>query len=284
MTTTFPVAPLVSASDLPGGPWLRAGEAPGDPLTGLAGETVLVRDDSISGEHRAGLWRTDPDVRSFAYAAPAGDLTLVILKGSATLTATASGATYEVRPGTTLSQPRDLALSWEVGADPLRAFWVHWRGPEAGTTGDTLFIGHIDDDGADAWEPYEWVDEDGEVWNCGQNNFLRVTGSTGSLRCGIWRNGPAPAAGDPLPVASGTGRCSGRHCAGHLIGASRGKGDETMILIDGTAHIENHDSGREVDVAADDIIGQYLGPQITWTSTAPYMRKFFVMTNADPAA
>jgi hypothetical protein len=150
------------------------------------------------------------------------------------------------------------------------------------TPEDSLYVRHIDDDEPDAWEKYEWVDENGQYWQCGENLVMRSTGSTGSLKFGLWRSGPPTRDGVPVEFDAPADHpaCFGNRCVGHTISASRGIGDESMFLLDGAAHIVNHDSGEEFDVAAGDIIAQWMGPNITWTSQVPYMRKVFIMTNA----
>ncbi|GAA0990983.1 cupin domain-containing protein [Subtercola frigoramans] len=269
--------------------------APGswvEPASGTQtkGESVVIREGSTTGLHRAGLWRSgigvpgcEPDGSCrIDYSAPDGDETLVVLDGEARVTVTGTGETHVLRPGSIVSHPKGLGLTWEITSAAFRKFWVIWDSPDAAAADDHLYVRHVDDDDPASWEPYEWDDADGRHWRCGENLVMRSTGSTGSLKCGLWRSGPDTGDGTELaavtPEAGSV--CEGSRCAGHTISASRGIGDESMLLLNGRAHIVNHDSGEEFDVEPGDIIAQYMGPNITWTSKSRYMKKFFIMTNA----
>jgi uncharacterized cupin superfamily protein len=255
----------------------------------VKGEVNVIRPDSVSGDHRAGLWRTGVGVAGceadgscrFEFTAPDGDETIVVLEGTATVTVSATGDQYFLVAGSTLSHPKGLEVTWETAAPGFTSFWVHWNSALSTAKDDRLYVGHVDDD-EDSWEPYQW-EADGSHWNCGENYVLRSSGSSGSFRCGIWRSGPDLGGGasvDLEPPAVGA-VCVGDRCAGHRISSSRGIGDESMLLLEGKAHIVNEDSGEEFDVAAGDIIAQYIGPRITWTSKTAHVKKFWIMTNAE---
>jgi hypothetical protein len=111
--------------------------------------------------------------------------------------------------------------------------------------------------------------------------MLRPTGSTGSLRCGLWRNareGSASAVPDLLV-------CMGAQCAGHRMGCARGLGDETMLMLDGHAEVVDEDTGEKYLVKPGDVIAVHEGLNSRWTSKSVFMRKFWLMTNAElPAA
>lgn len=226
--------------DMPSARWVAATWTAADGSTTLVGELALIRTQASSGNHRAGLWRSGGGSAgcaadggcSFNTSALDGDETFLVLQGTATMTVTATGARHTLRPGSIVSHPKGLAVHWETGPGPFRSFWVRWDSEHAATAESTLFVGHVDDDPL-GWEPYEWVEpENGFTYCCGEMLMLRRSGSTGTLRCGIWRS--APVGDEPTGALAA---CADGRCAGHRIGSARGVGDETMILLEGSARL-----------------------------------------------
>jgi uncharacterized cupin superfamily protein len=260
-----------------------------DPRFGqqLKGESVTIRPLSSSGRHTAGLWRSgvgiagcEPDGScDVEFSAPDADIALIVLEGRGTVTVASAGESYDLRPGSILSQPRDLETSWHLDGGQFRALWVRWENDQ--TDAAAFAISHVDEEPA-GWQLYEWNDPtDGTYWNCGENNVLRSTGSDATLMCGVWRSGTRPdgdADADRSDAVQDLSACRGPLCAGHITSASRGNGDETMIILEGRAILVNEDTGEELDVEAGDILAQYSGMNFRWTSRTPYVKKFWIMT------
>ena len=56
-------------------------------------------------------------------------------------------------------------------------------------------------------------------------------------------------------------------------------GDETMLLLEGCAHLVNEETGEEYDFSAGDMMLLPSGLPVRWTSEAPFVKKFWVITN-----
>jgi uncharacterized cupin superfamily protein len=238
------------------------------------GDAGTIRSGSTTGSHRAGLWKIEGPV-AFEGNAPDGDETLLVLEGEGTVTITATGKQHRLVPGSIVSHPRGLAVRWEIKSPSFKKLWMTWTSEQPGTAGEDLYIGHVNDDSG-TWEPYEWIEpENGLRYSCGELFVLRSTGSTGMLRCGLWRS----TLQDDADLSSQACNCG--RCAGHRIGSARGVGDETMILLEGAAQLVDEDTGESYDFEAGDIIAVYEGLNGRWTSKAPVMKKFWVVTNAN---
>ena len=60
-------------------------------------------------------------------------------------------------------------------------------------------------------------------------------------------------------------------------------GDETSLLLEGEVEVVREDTGERHLFRAGDILCLPRGVPVRWTSRAPYVKKFFVITHADPA-
>ncbi|PQP17266.1 cupin domain-containing protein [Rhodococcus opacus] len=238
----------------------------------VKGEVVIIRTGSTSGAQQAGLWRTGVGIAGCEadgschvdYSAPDADETVVILEGEALVTVNATGKQYKLEPGTIMSHPKGLEITWEIKAPFLKKFWVLWDSPQAATKGDDLYVGNISDN-PESWEPYEWVEPGHGSQVCGELFALRSTGSTGTLMCGLWRTGVGIAGCEPDGSST--------------VPYTAPIGDETMLLLEGQAHLVNEETGEEYDFKAGDIIALPSGLNVTWTSKAPFVKKFWVITN-----
>ena len=251
-----------------------------DPVHGsqVKGEVVVIRPEGTSGSLMAGLWRTGHEIAGcepdgscrVVYSAPLGDETMVLLEGTVDITETATGKKHHVGAGTILSHPKHVDLLWEISAPFLKKFWVMWDSPNAATPDDHLHVANISDN-PDTWKPFEWVEPEHGQQVCGEMYVIRDKGSTGTYMCGLWRTGVGIAGCEP------DGSATTRYSAP--------LGDETILLLEGQAHVVNEESGEEYDLKAGDIIGLPSGLPITWTSKGPFLKKFFVVTNeAVPAS
>jgi uncharacterized cupin superfamily protein len=244
-----------------------------DPLHGpqVKGEVVVIRPEGTSGSLAAGLWRTGYEIPgceadgscNIDYSAPLGDETMVILEGSALVTETATGKTHEIAAGTILSHPKHVDLHWEIRRPFLKKFWIMWDSPNPATAEDHLVVANISDNPS-AWKPFEWEDPGHGRQTCGETHTIRRTGSTGTYMCGMWRSGV------------GIAGCAQDGTA--TFNYSAPLGDETALLLEGQAQVVNDETGEVHHLQAGDVIGLPCGVPVTWTTTTPFMKKFWVIT------
>jgi uncharacterized cupin superfamily protein len=243
----------------------------------VKGEVFIIRPEGTSGDVKAGLWRTGPGIAGcqpdgschVKYSAPDADETVVILEGSAEITVTATGKKYRLEAGSIMSHPKGLDITWEISPPFLKKFWVLWDSPHAATPGADLYVANISDNPA-TWTPYEWVEPAHGLQVCGELFTIRDTGATGTLMCGLWRTG----AGIAGCAADGSS----------TVPYTAPLGDETMLLLEGRAHLVNEETGEEYDFSAGDVVCLPSGLPVRWTSQAPFVKKFWVITNETPPA
>lgn len=246
-----------------------------DPRHGpqVKGEVAVIREEGTSGSLAAGLWRTghqiagcEPDGSCWVkYSAPLGDETMVLLEGAVRITETASGRQHHVAAGSILSHPKHVDLLWEISRPFLKKFWVIWDCPTPGTREDHLYVASIHDN-PPQWTPCAWEVPGREPQVCGESHVIRRTGSTGHLRCELWRTGVGIAG------CAADGTATVRHATPH--------GDETMLLIEGRARLVNDETGEVHDLVGGDVIALPAGLPVTWTSQGPYLKLFRVTTRA----
>ncbi|MDN3459879.1 cupin domain-containing protein [Rhodococcus sp. APC 3903] len=238
----------------------------------VKGEVLVIRTGGTSGSLQAGLWRTgvgiagcNPDGTCHVdYSAPTADETVVILEGVVEVTVTSTGKKYELEAGSIMSHPKGLDITWDIKSPFLKKFWVLWDSPQEATKDGDVYVGNISDN-PEEWAPYEWVEPEHGPQVCGELFALRGTGATGTLMCGLWRTGVGIAGCE----ADGSS----------IVPYTAPLGDETMLILEGRAHLVDHASGDEYDFKAGDIIALPSGLETTWTSRAPYVKKFWVITN-----
>ncbi len=236
------------------------------------GEVHVIRPEGTSGSLAAGLWRTGHDIPGcerdgscvVKYSAPLGDETMVILEGSVEVTETATGKKHLIEAGSILGHPKGVDLRWDIRAPFLKKFWVMWDSPQVATPGKQLHVANINDNPQN-WQPFKWVEPQHGPQMCGELFTVRDTGSTGTLMLGLWRTG------------IGIAGCKSDGSA--TIRYTAPLGDETILLLEGRAHVLNEETGEEYDLKGGDVIGLPSGLPVTWTSKPPYLKKFFVITN-----
>lgn len=244
-----------------------------DPVYGAQckGEVTVIRPEGTSGSLMAGLWRTGHEIAGCEkngscivdYSAPLGDETMVILEGSAEITEVASGTKHQIAAGTILAHPKYVDLHWEIREPFLKKFWVMWDSPHRATPDDRLHVANINDN-PDVWAPYEWTEPGHGPQVCGEIFKIRSTGSTGSFMCGLQRTGP------------GIAGCARDGSAS--VPYTAPLGDETMLILEGRAHLRDEETGDEYDIKAGDVVCLPSGRPVRWTSKSPFVKKFFVIT------
>jgi uncharacterized cupin superfamily protein len=238
------------------------------------GEVAVIRTAGTSGSLIAGLWRTGPTSpgasrdgsHRLVYSSPLGDETACVIEGSATLTVKATGKQYTVGPGSVISSPKNLEVSWEIHAPYFKKYWCIWNGSQATAEPPRdLLISNINDNPPD-WQDYHFTEPKEGAQVAGELYFIRSGGSTGTMMSGVWRSGKGIAG-------------TNVDAKGTLVTPYTGTlGDETILLLEGEVDVVETASGRKHSFRAGDIIGLSSGMHITWTSKGPFSKKLWVIT------
>lgn len=238
------------------------------------GEIAIVRTHGVSGSLQSGLWRTGPTSpgcsadgsHRLIYSSPLGDETAVVLEGSAVITVNSTGKQYHVTPGTIISHPKNLELTWDIKAPYFKKYWVIWNGSQDVTNPpQDLQINNVSDNPAE-WQDYCFTEPKEGALVAGELHFIRSSGSTGTMLSGIWRSGKGINGSDVDEK-------------GTLITPYTGVlGDETILLLEGEVEIVETESGAKHEFKAGDMIGLSSGMHITWKSKGPFCKKLWVIT------
>lgn len=246
-----------------------------DPVHGpqVKGEVAVICPQGTSGDLSTGLWRTGHNIAGceadgscvIDYSAPLGDETMVILEGTADVTETATGRTHRIEAGTILSHPRGVDLHWEIHSPFLKKFWIMWLSPNPATPQGHLYVAHVNDNPSQ-WTAYKWHEPAHGPQVSGELHTIRGSGSTGTYMCGLWRTGIG------MPGCAPDGSIS--------VPYTTPLGDETLVLLEGQADVTNEVTGEVHHLKAGDMATLPSGLPMRWTSRAPFVRKFWVITQA----
>ncbi|MCA6104126.1 MULTISPECIES: cupin domain-containing protein [Bradyrhizobium] len=247
-----------------------------DPLHGkqVKGDLIVIRPEGSSGSLLSGLWRTSPVSSgcrpdgscNVVYSAPVGDETILILEGEAHITVTKTGKKHHIKAGDIISHPKNLDVTWEIPAPFLKKMWVIWDSPNVATPADAIYTGNITGD-ADKWVPFEWNEPVHGPSKVGEVQVIRKVGSTGTLMCGLWRTGMTS------PTRKADGSSEMRY--------SSPMGDETFFLLEGEAVLTVTQTGKQYHIKAGDIVGQPKNLDLHWSIKTPFLKKFWVITDAE---
>lgn len=238
------------------------------------GEVAVFRPEGVSGSLQAGFWRTGPTSpgasgdgsHQLVYSSPLGDETAVVLEGSAVITVTATGRDYLVEPGTVISHPKNLQVTWNIKSPYFKKYWVIWDGTEAAANPPQDFlVGNVSDNPV-GWQDYHFTEPREGDLVAGELFFIRTGGSSGTMLSGIWRSGKGIAGSDVDEQ-------------GTMVTPYTGTlGDETILLLEGEVEVVETESGKKHEFRAGDVIGLTSGMHITWTSKGPFSKKLWVIT------
>ncbi len=238
------------------------------------GEIAVIRTFGTTGTLMAGFWRTGPTSpgcskdgsHRVVYSAPLGDETAVVIDGSATLTVKSTGKKYQIAPGSIVSSPKNLEVTWEINGPSFKKYWCIFNGADATSNApQDLKISNINDN-PDAWQEYHFTEPKEGPLVAGELFFIREGGSTGTMLSGIWRSGKGIAGSD---VDS----------QGRMVTPYTGVlGDETILLLEGEVDVVETLSGKKHSFRAGDVIGLSSGMHVTWTSKGPFSKKLWVIT------
>lgn len=250
-----------------------------DPIHGhqVKGDLIVIRPEGSSGTLLSGLWRTSPVSAGcrpdgsceVVYSAPLGDETMLILEGEAFITVKKTRKKHHIKAGDIISHPKGLDATWEIPGPFLKKLWVIWDSPHAGKSADDFYVGNITGK-RDGWLPCEWDEPRRGPAKEGEIQVIRDVGATGTLMCGLWRTGMT----SPVRNADGSSEVK---CSAPL-------GDETFIVLEGEAILTVTQTGKEHHVQAGDIIGHPKHLDLLWSIKTPFLKKFWVITDAAPPA
>lgn len=238
------------------------------------GEVTIARAFGTSGSLSSGFWRTGPTSpgassdgsHSLIYSAPLGDETACVLEGTAILTVTSTKKQYKVGPGSVISSPKGLEVSWDIQAPFFKKYWCIWNGTHDTPNPPTELVITNVSDNPEEWQDYHFTEPKEGPQVAGELYFIRSGGSTGTMLSGVWRSGKG-IAGTSVD-AKGT-----------LVTPYTGVlGDETILLLEGEVDVVETDSGKKHSFRAGDAIGLSSGMHITWTSKGPFSKKLWVIT------
>lgn len=238
------------------------------------GEIAVIRAFGTSGSLQAGFWRTGPTSpgasqngsHKVVYSSPLGDETACVIEGSATLTVTSTGQQFHIAPGSIVSSPKNLEVTWEINGPYFKKYWCIFNGAQATKNPPTdLLVTSINDNPPD-WQEYHFTEPKEGPLVAGELFFIRPGGSTGTMMSGIWRSGKG-IAGSYVDEK------------GAMLTPYTGVlGDETILLLEGEVDVVETLTGERHCFRAGDVIGLSSGMHITWTSRGPFSKKLWVIS------
>lgn len=242
--------------------------------TQVHGEVAIIRQHGTEGSLQAGFWRTGPTSpganadgsHTLVYSSPLGDELAAVVEGSATVTVNATGERFDLVPGSILSHPKSVEVTWEINSPFFKKYWVIWNGSEpTANPPQNLKVSNVNDNPQE-WADYHFTEPAEGPQVAGELFFISEGGSTGTFLSGIWRSGKGIAGTDVTPDGTLTTPYTGT------------LGDETILLLSGEVEVRETESGRVTSYRAGDVIGLNSGQHITWVSKGPFTKKLWVIT------
>lgn len=122
---------------------------------------------------------------------------------------------------------------------------------------------------ADQWVPFEWEEPGLGKQIHGEIAVIRPYGVSGSLMAGLWRTGPTS------PGASPDGS--------HRVVYSAPLGDETAVVLEGSAVLTVKSTGKQYHVTQGSVISSPKNLEVTWDIKGPYFKKYWCIFNGTQA-
>jgi uncharacterized cupin superfamily protein len=113
----------------------------------------------------------------------------------------------------------------------------------------------------DAWVPFEWDEPRRGHQVCGEIAIVRPFGTSGNLTAGFWRSRP----NGPGMSSDGSVRAI----------YSAPLGDETAVVLEGTATLTVKETRQRYRVSPGSIICSPKNVEVVWEFDAPYFKKFW---------
>lgn len=117
------------------------------------------------------------------------------------------------------------------------------------------------------WEPCVWSEPTGQV-AFGEITFARQFGTTGRIFSGFWR------VSESFPGVN-----FDEHSRKATMIYSSPMGDETAVVIDGTAELTVKSTGQKYSIGPGSIVSTPKGLEVEWEIDAPYFKTFWVIWN-----
>ncbi|BBG03796.1 MULTISPECIES: cupin domain-containing protein [Pseudonocardia] len=130
-------------------------------------------------------------------------------------------------------------------------------------TQTAFYHGHRNLNPAGEWTPFEWEDPKHGSQAKGEVVVIRPEGTSGSLMSGLWRTG------HQIAGCEADGSCD--------VVYSAPLGDETMVILEGSATITETATGRKHEIAAGTILSHPKHVDLHWEIREPFLKKFWVM-------
>ncbi|GAA4555472.1 cupin domain-containing protein [Pseudonocardia xishanensis] len=115
----------------------------------------------------------------------------------------------------------------------------------------------------DEWVPFAWEDPKHGSQVKGEVVFIRAEGTSGTLMSGLWRTG------HEIAGCREDGSCE--------VVYSAPLGDETMVILEGTADITETATGKKHRIGAGSILSHPKHVDLHWEIHSPFLKKFWVM-------
>jgi uncharacterized cupin superfamily protein len=122
---------------------------------------------------------------------------------------------------------------------------------------------------ADQWVPFEWNEPRLGKQVHGEIAIARAFGTSGSLSAGFWRTGPTS------PGASADGS--------HRVIYSAPLGDETAVVLDGSATLTVTSTGKKYEVGPGSIISSPKNLEVQWDLRGPSFKKYWCIFDGTQA-
>jgi uncharacterized cupin superfamily protein len=113
------------------------------------------------------------------------------------------------------------------------------------------------------WTPFEWNDPLHGAQVKGEVAVICPEGTSGNLSSGLWRTGYE------IPGCEADGSCR--------INYSAPLGDETMVILEGSARVTETASGRKHEIGAGTILSHPKGVDLYWEISRPFLKKLWIM-------
>lgn len=132
------------------------------------------------------------------------------------------------------------------------------------------FITGSRNDNPREWTPFAWEDPLHGSQCKGEVAVIRPEGTSGSLASGLWRTG------HHIAGCEADGSCD--------IHYSAPLGDETMVILEGSALITETATGKTHRIGAGTILSHPKHVDLHWQIDGPFLKKFWVIWDSPQAA
>ncbi|CAK7231634.1 hypothetical protein SCUCBS95973_007984 [Sporothrix curviconia] len=119
------------------------------------------------------------------------------------------------------------------------------------------------------WTPFEWTEPSLGKQTHGEVSIARAFGTSGNLSSGFWRTGPT----SPGAKADGS----------HSLTYSSPLGDETAVVLDGTATLTVVATGKSYTIAPGSVVSSPKNLEVKWEIASPFFKKYWCIWDGTEA-